>query len=136
MKYRIIDKLDKSQRSDLLKLYKNEWWTKTRNKKEVARMLRHTDIVIGITDKKGRLLAFARVLTDRTFKAEIYDVIVRPKHRGKGLGRMLIENIFAHKKLKRVRQFNLQCRKKMIPFYREFGFTEELDDLIHMRRER
>ena len=54
-------------------------------------MLRHTDHVSGVCDAKtGRLLAFARVLTDGVFKAFVFDVIVAAECRGRSLGSRLM----------------------------------------------
>ena len=134
MKYILVDKLNKQQLKDLHALYQNEWWTDKRTKKEIKIMLRHTDILIGIVNKKGKLVGFARVLTDRIFKAEIYDVIVHPDHRDKRLGKVLMEAILYHKKLRNVPQFNLQCLPEMAPFYERWGFAEQAD-LVFMRRQ-
>ena len=133
MEYKVIKKLNKKQVKDLHKLYKNEWWTKDRSKKEIKKMLKHTDIVIGIVNKKGKLIAFARVLSDFVFKAEIYDVIVDKKYRGLGLGELLLTKIIKHKKLKDIKQFNLQCLDELEPFYKKFGF-KRVDNLVYMRR--
>jgi len=134
VKHILVDKLDKRQLKDLHTLYQNEWWTDKRTKKEIKTMLRHTDILIGIINKKGRLVGFARVLTDRIFKAEIYDVIVHPDHRDKGLGEVLMEAILNHKKLRNVQQFNLQCLPEMVSFYKRWEFSEQAD-LLFMRRQ-
>ena len=96
-------------------------------------MLANCDIIIGVVNKKGRLIAFARVLSDFIYKAEIYDIIVSKKHRGKGLGELLVKEIINHKKLKDIKQFNLQCKRNMVPFYKKFGFIA-LDNLVYMRK--
>ena len=124
MKYKIVEKLTKKQINDLYKLYKKEWWTNTRDKKSIKKMLKHTDITLAIVNKKEKLIGFIRVLSDFTYKAEIYDVIVATKYRNKGLGSILIKSILNHKKLKNVEQFNLQCKKDMVPYYKKFGFKK------------
>ena len=134
MKYKIINKLNKSQRKELYKLYKKEWWSKDRSKKEIKKMLQHSDITIAIINKKGYLIGFVRVLSDFVFKAEIYDVIVAKKYRGLGFGELLVKEVLHHKKLKKVRQFNLQCLEDMVPFYEKFGF-KEVKGLIYMRKD-
>jgi len=83
--------------------------------------------------KKGKLIAFARVLSDFVFKAEIYDVIVDKKYRNLGLGELLLTKIIKHKKLKDIKQFNLQCLDEVEPFYKKFGF-KRVDNLVYMRR--
>jgi len=134
MEYKIINKLNKSQKNKLYKLYKKQWWTKDRSKKEIKKMLKHSDIIIAIVNKKGRLIGFVRVLSDFVFKAEIYDVIVAKKYRGLGLGARLVQEVLTHKKLKEVKQFNLQCLEEMVPFYKKFGF-KEIKGLIYMRKD-
>jgi len=131
--YKIIKKLNKPQQKRLYKLYKKEWWTNSRKPKDIKKMLKHSDITIGIINKKGKLIAFARVLSDFVYKAEIYDVIVAKKYRGLGLGEILINKILEHKKLKNVQQFNLQCKEEMSSFYTKFGF-KKIDNLVYMRK--
>jgi hypothetical protein len=46
-----------------------------------ARMLQHTDLVVGVCTEPGQLVGFTRVLTDQVFKAVIFDVIVAREHR-------------------------------------------------------
>jgi len=131
--YKIIKKLNKSQEKSLYKLYKKEWWTNSRKPKDIKKMLKHSDITIGIVNKKGKLIAFTRVLSDFVYKAEVYDVIVAKKYRNFGFGEVLINEILGHKKLQNVQQFNLQCKAEMTSFYTKFGF-KEVDNLIYMRK--
>jgi len=133
MKYKIVKKLNSSQIEQLYKLYKKEWWTKDRKREDIKKMLANSDIIIGVVNKKGKLIAFARVLSDFVYKAEIYDIIVSKKHRGKGLGELLVKEITDNKKLKEVKQFNLQCLDDMVPFYKKFGFNK-VEGLIYMRK--
>ncbi len=48
-------------------------------------MLVHCDLIIACCDMQDRVIGFARVLTDYTFKALIFDVIVDESDRGQGL---------------------------------------------------
>jgi len=135
MEYRVVYRLTRRQTDELHRLYRSEWWSTERTREEVERMLEHTDLVVGIVDPEERLAGFARVLTDRVFKAVIYDVIVEESHRGRGLGRRLLEEIFAHPMLREVRQFNLQCLEEMKAFYKEMGFEDLRSRLVYMRKE-
>ena len=55
------------------------WSAKTRNISMGSQAFGH--------DKPGELVGFARVLSDKVFKALIFDVFVDPAHRGRALGR-------------------------------------------------
>ena len=81
---------------DLMNLYKNEWWTNTRSKEEVIKMLQNTTFVFGIVNKDNELIAFSRVMSDKVYKAFIFDVIVRQDYRGQGLGEKLIQMVLNH----------------------------------------
>ncbi len=132
-----INSLNETQIADLVRLYQNEWWTKGRTAAEVQIMLVHSDPVIAFAERgTGRLVAFARALTDRVYKALILDVIVDPAWRGSGLGRRLMEAVVNHPQLREVRHLELYCKPELLPLYRKWGFTEELGDLCFMRRTR
>ena len=82
----------------------------------------------------SELVAFARVLTDYTYKALIFDVIVAESQRGEGLGKRLMDEILDHPRLADVDQFELYCLEEMTEFYERWDFTDELGDLRLMRR--
>jgi len=132
-----IDRLSDAQARDLHALYQNEWWTRGRTLEETLAMLRHTDLLFGVSEKAtGRLVAFARVLTDTVFKAFVFDVIVAPERRGQGLGTRLLRRIIAHPELRGVRHIDLACQPELTAYYERLGFTTEVGGSLLMRRSR
>ncbi|HWZ33459.1 MAG TPA: GNAT family N-acetyltransferase [Bryobacteraceae bacterium] len=130
-----IDGLSESQIEDLHRLYQNEWWTKDRTMEDVRRMLDATRVLVAFADPAtGRLIAFARVITDFAFKALVLDVIVDPSGRKSGMGRALIDAVVGHPELAGVQHFELYCRPELMPFYERWGFKQVDRDLRFMRR--
>jgi predicted N-acetyltransferase YhbS len=117
-----VDTITESQIPELMVLYAKEFWTHQRTIDKVKIMLQNTDVVLGLIDPEGHLIAFARALTDYIYRATIYDVIVHPSRRGQGLGKMIVDELLSHPKLKDVEQFVLFCLPDMMPFYEDFGF--------------
>jgi predicted GNAT family N-acyltransferase len=135
--YRFVEQIDDRLRGDLMELYRHEWWTNERRGEDVALMLQHTDLVVGLcAGPDGPLVGFTRVLTDRVFKALIFDVIVAEAHRNSGLGRRLIEYVLDHPMLARVRHIELYCKPELIPFYEQWGFTAPGHDVNFLRMTR
>ncbi len=135
MQAQFVSQLTDGQVADLVELYQSEWWTKGRTIEDVRRMLDHSDLLFGFSEPgTERLVAFSRVLTDRVYKAIIFDVIVAESFRGTGLGRQLMQTIVGHPELRRVQHLELYCLPELIPFYRQFGFSDDLGTLTFMRR--
>lgn len=127
--------LTSRQVQDLLDLYANEWWTRERTLAGVERMLAATDLLFGVVDtSSGRLVAFARVLTDHTYLALILDVIVAPGHRGCGLGRLLLDHICGDPSLENVSSIELVCQPEHVSFYQRWGFSENVGRSRLLRR--
>jgi len=68
-----------------------------------------------------RQIGFARVVTDRATFGYLCDVYVLESHRGRGLGRWLMQAVMAHPDLQRLRRFVLVTRDAH-DLYRPFGF--------------
>jgi predicted N-acetyltransferase YhbS len=131
-----IDRLTDAQASDLHALYQNEWWTRGRSLEATRTMLLHTAHLFGICERdSGRLVAFARVLTDSTFKAFVFDLIVAPDRRARGLGSRLVRRILEHPDLRSVRHIELACLPELTEFYGRLGFTTDVGDILLMRRQ-
>jgi predicted GNAT family N-acyltransferase len=117
-------------------MYQAEWWTEGREREDIVTMLDGSDHVVAFCDAQTEtLVAFSRILTDSVYKALIFDVIVSAEHRGNGLGQMLLDAIIEHPELSEVKHFELYCLEEMVPFYENWGFSDELDDLRLMRRD-
>jgi predicted GNAT family N-acyltransferase len=130
-----IEHLTDEQVKDLHRLYQSEWWTEGRSLSDVERILQHSDIIVAFCDSVTReLLAFARVLTDYVYTALILDVIVEASHRGSGIGRSLMDSMLDHPALADVSRFELSCLPDLVPFYRRWGFTDDLGEARRMLR--
>ncbi len=97
-----------------------EWWA-DRTVEDVRRALSETEVAVGLEDR-GELVASARVLTDYTYYAKVFDVIVAADRRGDGLGRRLMEGVVTHGDLQDVDGLSLLCRRGLVPYYESVGF--------------
>lgn len=135
MTFEAIEHLTENQIEDLYRLYQSEWWTRERQKSDIQQMLKHSDVIVAFCDPQSkRMVAFARILTDYVYRALVLDVIVEESHRGKGLGRILMNTIINHPALKSVERLDLFCLPEIVPFYKKWGFTEEIGNIRFMRR--
>jgi GNAT superfamily N-acetyltransferase len=85
----------------------------------VERAIAHS-LAFGVFDGVEQV-GFARVVTDRATFAYLADVYILEEHRGRGLGRRLVETILAHEDLQGLRRFLLATRDAHA-LYAEFGF--------------
>jgi GNAT superfamily N-acetyltransferase len=129
----LIESVSDTELDDVVRLYQNEWWTRGRTFADTRDAVLGSDLVVAARET-GRIIGFARVLSDLVWKALIFDVIVASEARGRGLGERIIERILAHPRLARVRHFELYCLPDMEPFYRRFGFSPEVNGVVLMRR--
>lgn len=131
----ITESLSCSHQEQLLSLYRQTWWANNREAVEINTIITNSSFIVGIIDRsKDFLIGFVRILTDYFTLAYIFDVIVCESYRGKSLGQFLINHIIHHEKLQNVAKIELSCRESMVPFYRQFGFSEIHEDTIVMRR--
>lgn len=120
----VIETLNTQHIDQLENLFKKMWWAKDRTREEMLIML-ETCMSFGVIETKNqKLIAYARVLTDVIKYAYIFDVITDEEYRGNGLGKMLINTIINHPKLRNVQNFELTCAPDMVAFYEKFGFSE------------
>lgn len=118
--------------AQLMELYKYAWWTKERKAEDVKKMLENTGLILTVWDGK-KLIGFTRVLTDFVYRATIWDVIIHPDYRGKGIGKKIMKRILAHKKLKSVENFWLYTKDKQ-EFYSYLGFKLNTDGSMALIR--
>ena len=71
----------------------------------VVRSIQHS-ICFGLYGPGGQV-GFARLVTDRAAIAYLADVFVLPDHRGRGLGKWLVETVLSHPDVQGLRRFFL-----------------------------
>ena len=104
-------------------LSQRAYWAQGRPEEVVRRSIEHS-LCFGIYDGAG-LAAFARVVTDYATFAWLCDVFVMEAHRGRGLGKWLVEAVVSHPDLQGLRLFILATRDAH-ELYRRYGGFEAL----------
>jgi hypothetical protein len=132
----ILSRLSEQHIVQLHALYQHEWWSKGRSLDATRRGVKGSQVVIGLANGSNELVAFARVLTDYTFKAVIFDVIVAETSRRQQLGRKLLELVTNHEALRDVRHFELYCLPELVEFYVPHGFSTDVGNIRLMRKVR
>lgn len=115
--------------NQLKELLNETYWGKDFSYDEIYKMIENSGLIVAYRDKNSDLIAFARVLTDYTFKAFILDVLVKDEYRNLGIGKKLIREIKNHPELSKVKSFELYCKEETIGFYEQFGFKQFPDEL-------
>ena len=130
-----IDITDDRARVDvarILALYDQTWWAKGRTLDAARKAIEHSHPVVTAWDGE-ELVGFTRVISDLTFRATIWDVIVRPSHQGRGIGEALMKYVLRHPDLSSVSTFLLLTADKHA-FYERLGFTVEREMAMTLRR--
>ena len=96
------------------------YWASGISREVVERSVRHS-LCFGLY-RDGVQVGFARVITDHATFAYLADVFVLPAHRGRGLGKWLMECILSHRDLQGLRRFLLGTRDAH-GLYSQFGFA-------------
>ena len=110
------DKLD----IDAIHAYlSRSFWAEGIPRDTVAKSIANS-LCFGLFDGDAQV-GFARVVTDRATFAYLCDVYVLESHRGRGLGKWLIDTVMVHADLQGLRRFQLVTRDAH-GLYRRHGF--------------
>lgn len=104
-------------------LHEHMYWAKNLTFDAFERAVAHSAIVVGTYDSSvnGRLIGFARVVSDCATFAYLTDVFVISKFRGQGLSKRMMEIIVNHPDLQGLRRFLLVTEDAQ-ELYAKFGF--------------
>ena len=69
------------------------YWSRWRSRDDVQRQIQGAWRVVGCYDGQGHMVGFARALSDGVALAYLADVYVLENHRGRGLGRALLQEM-------------------------------------------
>jgi GNAT superfamily N-acetyltransferase len=100
-------------------LREDAYWSRGVSREVVERSLENS-ICFGLYHGDEQV-GFARVVTDRAAFAYLADVFVLPDHRGRGLGKRLIEAVLSHPDLQDLRRFFLGTADAH-SLYERYGF--------------
>lgn len=126
-----LEHLTEQQTKDVYRLMRQQWWGGHRTLEQVQTMVAHSSLTIALAEQQtGRIVGFARTLTDFVFRATIYDVMVDTNYQGRGLGRQLLNTLCEHPRLQNVSLIYLACEPALFSFYRQWGF-EVYDERAH-----
>ena len=115
-------------------LFQHVPWARTRTQAGIRKMLDHTDYIFSAWEG-DQLVAFTRVLTDRTYRATLWDVVVHPDYQKSGVGELLLQHILSHPDLVSVERFWLNTRDKF-RFFEKFGFTRSDQGMVRINSNR
>jgi GNAT superfamily N-acetyltransferase len=96
------------------------YWVPGISRADVEKCIRHS-LCFGVY-LDGRQIGFARVVTDFVRYAHLLDVFVLPEFRGRGIGKLLMENILAHPELRTIARYTLGTQDAH-ELYAQYGFT-------------
>ncbi|APR75801.1 Histone acetyltransferase HPA2 [Minicystis rosea] len=115
-----LDSRDADAAADLLE---GAYWNTDMSRADVVRAHLGSPAWVGARDASGRLIATARAISDQGKRAWIYDVMVAPAWRGRGLGERLVRLLIAHPAVRCVQRIYLGTRDAQ-SFYARLGFGD------------
>jgi len=105
-------------------LSEESYWAKGRSMSLVIKTIENS-LCFGVYEN-GNQVGFARVVTDYATFAWLCDVFIVNSHRGRGLGKWLIENVVAHPELQGLKNILLATQDGH-ELYRHYGGFAELE---------
>ena len=103
--------------------------------KKVKYALENSFLAISLFYKYGnnqRLIGFARVTSDGSFNATIWDVVIHPDFQGNGLGTLLMKQIIKELRTYDISTITLFADPDVLKFYKDIGFVIDPDGVKGM----
>jgi len=98
----------------------NSYWANGIPRKTLTKAI-NSSLCFAVLNKE-QLIGFARVITDKATYAYLADVFILEQHQGKGLSRLLMDEIVKHPDLQGLRRIVLATRDAH-GLYEKYGFT-------------
>lgn len=115
--------LDATFADEAAALLADAYWNAGVPRAEIARAHTGSSAWVGAVDADGVLVASARAISDGAKWAGVYDVVVCPELRGRGLGRALVRLLLDHPAVRGCRKVFLRTRDAQ-GVYAKLGFLE------------
>lgn len=119
---RLLAHLPEHRLREAAKLLEGAYWLEGVSAERVVECFRSSRVRVGAVDERGELVGVARATSDGRV-AWIFDVMVAPSARGRGLGRALVTLLLAHPAVDRALVVRLGTRDAM-GLYEKLGFVD------------
>ena len=93
MNHSIVDGADNMELSQVMALLKQTYWADGRPEEQVRRSMEHSRCYGVYSEAAGRLVGFARVISDFATTYYLCDVVIDAAYQKQGFGRDLISHI-------------------------------------------
>lgn len=111
----------------VLALYAAVGWTAYTDSPEVLARALAGSLRLVVAHRDGRLVGLARSISDGVTVVYLQDVLVHPDEQRRGVGRLLLEELFAGYPEVRQRVLLTDDEDRQRAFYQELGFVEVHD---------
>lgn len=123
MDYQFVDGRDKMATGEIVRLLRMTYWADKRPEEQIEASTRRS-ACYGVRLADGKLVGFARVISDYATTYYLCDVIIDPDHQHKGMGTALVSYIVSLPDFADLR--GVLITRDAHSLYRKFGF-EVLD---------
>ena len=79
-----------------------------------------------------KMIGFARVTSDGSFNATIWDVVIHPEFQGLGLGKALMNEVIKQLRMYDISTITLFADPEVVKFYKHIGFIVDPDGVKGM----
>jgi len=129
--YCIFKDKSKLQIESIKNLMKQTYWAPDRSEETIVKAIQNS-LCYGVFDNYNNQVGFARVITDYSTTYYVCDVIIDKSHRGKGLGKLMIEFITEDNDFKNL--YGILLTSDAHGLYQQYGFERETETFMHKRR--
>lgn len=119
---RLVVAMGAAELSETVGLLKDSYWNLSLTSEQIAQAHLGSAAWVGVKDEAGQVIGSARAISDGAKCAWIYDVIIAPKWRGKGVGQAMLRLLLDHPRMRTVAQVRLGTRDAE-RLYARFGFV-------------
>ena len=120
MKYRVVDGSEHMSIEEVARLFRMTYWAGERSIETIEKSLRNSSCYGVCLEDEGKLVGFARVISDYATTYYLCDVVVDPDYRGRGLGTALVSHIEALPVYAGLR--GILVTRDAHSMYRQFGY--------------
>jgi len=116
--------VDNWSNEDIVALYKSAgWWKESYDPSAIKQLIKGSfAFVVAVDSRSGKAVGMGRIISDRISDAYIQDLVVLSEHRGKGIGKQLVNALLDRCLSKGMIWIGLISEPGQDGFYSSLGF--------------